>query len=130
MISGLIGSVWKLDRIETLDKPISVELKSPPFAGGLFNWHFSVIFEDTITDEGRGRVPIGWTLSSDGFWAMQRWVDNPYSYAFVELNINLNDLKTVICGYVLLPPVDVEEAVLTYKPLKFQTIGIPFYIEK
>jgi len=61
---------------------------------------------------------------------MQRWVDNPYSYAFVELNINLNDLKTVICGYVLLPPVDVEEAVLTYKLLKFQTIGIPFYIEK
>jgi len=130
MITGLIGSVWYLNKIENLAKPIDRVKESPSFCGGLSNWHFEMVMSEAIVGEGKSVVPVGWLLSCDGFWAMQKWIDNPYRYAFVELNINLQDIQTAICGYVLLPPIDVEEGVLTYQRLQFQTLGIPFFIKK
>ena len=130
MITGLIGSVWYLDKIEDLSKPIDHPKESLPFCGGLSNWHFEMIMNESNADGEKFFVPVGWLLNCDAFWAMQRWIDNPYAYGFVELNLNLQDVKTAICGYVLLPKIEVEEAVLTYQKLNFQTLGIPFFIKK
>jgi len=130
MITGLIGSVWCLSKIEDLTKPIDRVKESLPFCGGLSSWHFEMIMSEALVDGSKSATPVGWLLTSDGFWAMQRWIDNPYGYAFVELNLNLEDVQTAICGYVLLPPIDVEEGVLTYQRLQFQTLGIPFFIKK
>lgn len=130
MITGLIGSVWHLDKIEDLAKPIDRAREGLPFLGGLSNWHFGILTSEALTGEEKSFVQVGWSLSCDGFWAMQKWIDNPYGYGYVELNLNLNDIQTSICGYVLLPPVDAEECVLTYKKLDFQTLGLPFYIKK